>query len=417
MSESKVKSAAQLSYMMPSWDANSDVSIDDLIGTNYAPGELAQLRYNDYVVQPIFQAVRRHMQGLVWRVHPADDSRAGIAAAKVIENALLNLDGGWPAWVARVHDSLAWAGHACYECIRVEDPDSPLGYSWKLTWIFPTTIQRLHTDQSGTRLQSVTQQTDRGMATFEANEFVWYRNTDIPGNFMGESMLRPLLVIKRAAEADLKTYIHNRLQSRGLYKVQTTGEPGSKGKEEFKRTVRTLNDAISGKAGWFIVPQWMDVTPLPSLNAPEKIVDVWQYYDAIRRGALGHYVENMGLTGSGSNRALAEVLEVADEERWEATLSELETFANSQGLLPFLRDHYEIPDSLAPRVTIYQEPNPVDLDEALARIEKLHTLYEQGAISAQEFASMKSETLRREDSYVEEETARITTLLRSMETP
>lgn len=385
---SRVGSQAQFSWTRPSWDANADVTTSDLIGYHFSPGELAQIRYTDPVVAPIMRSLRSSVQAFEWRVRAAEDTPEGRAASDVIQAALKSIP-HFNIHLATVWDYVSWAGFVPFEVLRVP-ANTPLGYRWYPTLIHPTTVDRLETDSSGTVPTTLTQVTERGSTAFSPSEYVWYVNSEVPGNFFGESALRPLLVVKRASEIDLKTYIDNRLKARGIYTVQTVGEPDDKGQQEYFSLLRQLNAAIAGQAGYVGVPAWLQLDILSSPNPPDKTLDVWQYFDALKRAALGHFLENLGLSGSGSNRALGEVLQEQDRERWYAEVARFEHMLNTTGLLPALCDTYRIPHHLRPELYVHREEETLDIDVAFERLARLQDLRASGAVDDEEFAEFKA---------------------------
>jgi hypothetical protein len=366
------KTQAQTTWTLPSYEANPNVSTFETVGTLYSGGDFQALRHTDPVVAPILNFIRKHLENLVWEVQESDSSYEAIAAAELTELFLRSIQ--FPRFAAQVWDLVHTFGYLYCERIFCEDPEQPLGFTAKLTPLFPPTVSRITTTPDGLRTSRVEQTVDVGIQTFEGHELIHYlANTDIPGNLTGISGLRPLVFPHRASQIDSKVYLDARTRSAGTI-VLTLMDGVERGSEEYNALLDSLDSVVSGESGYLLLPHGVESQMLTNNNPPDGALENWKYYDAIKRAALGTYLENLGLNGAGSNRALGEVLADADNDRWQAQLKSLENLMNEQGVLPEFWDLVDVPLNVRPFVTIKREDEVMDIDDVLTRLNKLADL-------------------------------------------
>jgi hypothetical protein len=388
---SKTRSVAQTTWTFPAFDSNpSAMGVSRTLGYLNSPGLYASLRYSDPVVSPILRTMRGHIENLKWQVLPSGDSDEHAAAAALLEQALLS--DNWGSHAAQTWDLITTYGHAIYECITYEDPNSTFGVRNLLTPIPSFTINRFVKDNSGLDWIQLYQQTADGyQVEFSREEcFHYLSDRDIPGNFAGNSMLRPLALPYTAAEIDLKVYLDARVRSRGLY-VAKPNDSLQRAPEEWNEVIHTLNAIGQSDSSYVTLPEWIDLELLSSANPPDSALQNWQYYDALRRAALGSFLENLGLNGSGSNRALGEVLADRDNEVWQSNLRQLERQLASGGLIDKWCEILGIDDVIKPTVEVKREDEVPELDNVLDRLERLMKVSED--LDDDEFNALKKEIL------------------------
>jgi len=366
----KVKSQAQYSFTLPSWDANPQAaSTLRLVGSLYSPGALAQIRYTDPVVAPVMDALRSHVGNLVWTSAPADESPESRAAKMIVDDILASI--GWREHVEQVWDYTATFGFLFYEFSSWQDDRKPYGYGSRAILLHPSTISRITSDEPRLHIQTVEQQVDAARAVFQNFEILHYRrDDDVPGNFLGRSLLRPLLLPFTASEIDLKCYLDARQRAKGVYHAKPN-DSTQRSPQEWDQVEDSLDTLVSSDTGWITTPEWIDLQVLAAANPPDAALGNWQYFDALKRSALGHFLENLGLSGSGSNRALGEVLSDADNERWQAQIVEIERIINApHSLIHRICTDFEIPEHNRPLLEVVREESVPTLDETLDRLAK-----------------------------------------------
>jgi hypothetical protein len=135
-------------------------------------------------------ALRGHVGNLTWQAKAAGDSDEARAAQIIVQEILEKAK--WREHVEQVWDYTATYGFVFYEFCSWQDEHKPYGFASQANLLHPTTIARIVTDSTRLHIQQVEQQVDTSRATFENYELLHYRrDDDIPGNFLGRSLLRP----------------------------------------------------------------------------------------------------------------------------------------------------------------------------------------------------------------------------------
>lgn len=384
------KTQAQNTFVLPQFDPNPiGVGTTELLGRLYAPGDFAQIRYADPVVAPLLNFIRKHLEAVVWSVEPVENTYEAIGAADITNAFLRSVE--WNEFAALVYDMVHTFGHLYVERVWCKDPNSEIGISAKLTPLFPPTVSRIQTTPCGLRTKILEQTVDVGVQTFQGEELLHYvSNTDVAGNLTGISGLRPLVFPHRASQIDQKVYLDARTRSAGTIVINLMSGL-ERGSQEFGELQDALDSVVSGESGYLVLPADVEAKMLSNNNPPDGALENWKYYDSIKRAALGHYLENLGLNGTGSNRALGEVLSDADNHRWQAQLAFLEKILTHQGLLPEFYNLVGIPKNLQPVVTIKREDEITDLDEVLRRLGDLVEIKDE--LDNVEFELLKREIL------------------------
>jgi hypothetical protein len=386
------RSQAQYTYSLPSFDSNPNVGRFDLLGDLYNPGDLAAIRYADPVVAPLLNFVRKHLENLVWSVEPCEDTPEAIGAAEITNKFLTQVK--FPFYAAQVWDLVHTFGFLYVERIWCRDEMSPLGFTAKTTPLFPPTISRIVVTPDGLRAARLEQSVDSGIQTFSGEEVLHYvSNKDIAGNLTGISGLRPLLFPFRASQVDNKVYLDARTRAAGLLLVKMLNDM-DRGSREFEELRASLARVVAGESGYLILPPEVEAEMVGNDGArpPDGALENWRYYDSLKRAALGMYLENLGLNGSGSNRALGEVLADADNDRWQSQMRSLEVLLTEQGLLPEFYELTGIREDIRPHVAIRREDEIADIDDVLKRLNELADLQEH--IDNAEYERLKREILQ-----------------------
>lgn len=389
---SRALSATQNSWRQPSFDANPSVGSHRSIGSVDNPGLYARIRYTCPVTRPLMDAYAEHVLNLTWVAEPQDegDPEAEMAAA-VVQEILDSTVARFSEHVSLMADSVKTYGH--YVCEVLEQPTDELaaGFFYDITTIPAFSIDSWDPTQTGLSWRTLTQRTTRSMTKFTPEEVLHYISDEsIPGNFLGNSALRALVLPFTASEIDIKTYLDQRLGASGTWVLRPVdGE--AKGVEEWAETLQVMRAASEGKSRVIALPEWVEAKWEQGAS-PQPALENWQYYDSLKRAALGELTQNLGLAGSGSNRALGEVLLDVDADSWQAEIRRLERLLNSpRSIVHRYIQALEIPKDKAPRIKARYEKALLPIEDVLERLKALSDIEE--FLDEAEFKQLKTEIL------------------------
>jgi hypothetical protein len=319
------RSQAQNVWSRPHYDVS--YGIGELVGDLTNSGYLAQLRHTSPVVKSHSDALVAHFANSQWRLKMNKGSELGEPVAHLFRSYLAGIQLGFGIWtrlgwtnfVADYFDRMWTFGSAYYH--RAWHHDEEQGYRLVLTPINHELITRFALSECRTKVDYITVQGESSYTTISGSDLLIFVDSTRPGDFYGSSPLRCLIGTFWQQRHDQKMFASNLSLARPVQVLKTI-DAIDESDDSHHALVQAASDLASGDSDTLVLDHNSEFTKVGAANSNiQGVVDRWKYHDTIIREALGSLVSNLGLSGTGSNRALGEVLKVEDEDRWQATVA------------------------------------------------------------------------------------------------
>lgn len=287
------------------WDPNPEFTPAQLYGTNGTAGILEKTRRTHPILSPAMDSRKEFMQSLNYRVV----ARANTPTHRACAQAVADLFDGCEthtlsAWVAATYDALHSYGHSV-QTIGMGDTGV------RITPVHPAMIYGFVADEeTGAHLIGV--QIQPNARFIDAGAVGVCSRTDWPGQWRGESILRPMLATQAIEEQLMAGVLRALAASTGTPVAKLPGV-GAITPDEATEIDELLTAMVSGTS---VVARVRDKVDVQWLSSPSQALSqfgpVMTLVDGRSRAAVGQALANLGVSRTGSN-ALGQVIQDASE--------------------------------------------------------------------------------------------------------
>lgn len=388
----RVRTNARDTYSRPT--SEPVLATFETLGINGKAGYFQKMRRTDAIIAPLMTGLVDHFSKIRWAVKPSGTTEQALDEALLWAAALsevsCGVEGtfreGWNEFATEWFDRLLTFGCAYYQ---KQWKQTESGLSVHLLPIEPETINTILTDSTHTKLVHIQQVSETNYSVVPADETAYFVWSNTVGDFLGWSHLRPLVGPYLARELDIKTNLLTQNTARSFLVVRSNSPQDDSG-TDWQFANETAAQVASGTTPVLLEPAHYSMRFESGKNENSAgAVERWQYYDAIIRAGLNALVENLGLSGSGSNRALAQVLEEVDESKWQASVEGFAQRLNTNALFSEWQAHLGL--QTQPQIVPHFEARSLDISQQLDELRKLAEV--QAVLTPEEFQAAKDKIL------------------------
>lgn len=290
-------------------ESNPQFTVEFLHGTSNKPGKLLEIRRTDDVIAPAVDARREMMAGLVYGVRPRKrmlhDPMAQACAIEVMAR-LQSMPGTSLPWmISEAYDHWFTSG------FNLDEITLDWANRIQLDHVRPGLIQQFNQDETGRGWESVKVRDRYSIKDVDACKFAYTPRLPQPGEFYGESGIRPMLATSETTLQLYSALLQSIRYSMGFPYLEDTGN-GMPTAADKSNAMKALSSVMGGDSdiayfGKKIGPKILSSqTPAMQLFAP-----LAQHQTESKQSAARNSLSNLGKRGSGA-RSLGETVHDAD---------------------------------------------------------------------------------------------------------